>query len=134
MEVKVDQKDHPVSDEKLGSDFPEYVKQLFARLRKGADAYGDSSFELDPQRVTGELSQEALDIAGWGFILWCRIQDLERKLKDAEARLAEVSPQSPPSPLLNLSLQRLKLYAYRSSRLGRPQHGEPSTRRATSSG
>jgi hypothetical protein len=123
MEVRVDQKEHPVSDEKLGSEFPEYVKQLFARLRKGADAYGDSSFELDPKRVTGELAQEALDIAGWGFILWCRIQELESKLKDAEARLAEASPQLPPSPLLSLSLQRLKLYAYRSSKLGRPQHG-----------
>ena len=29
-----------------------------------------------------EIEEEALDLAGWGLILWARVRDLRRKLGD----------------------------------------------------
>lgn len=123
---------HPISDEKIIVDFPEYVNQLKARLIAGAESYGDSSFKMSGNHVCKELAQEAIDISGWGFILWARIKDLERKLSVAEELLAEALRLSPPSPLLKTSLQQLKLLTYHSSKLLRPQPGEHSTQPAIS--
>lgn len=90
--------DHPLSDEKVALEFPVYMRQLAARLRAGADAYGDSSFHKTGPELCRELSQELLDICGWGFVLWSRIQVLESKLQNAEQQLAEASQSSRPSP------------------------------------
>jgi hypothetical protein len=37
----------------------------------------------------GELQQEALDLAGWGFVLWTRLERIQ-------ARLATAAPRPPP--------------------------------------
>lgn len=78
---------HPVSDEKLALMLPKYFQLMEKRLRGGADQYGDISFSSDPTKLCEELEQEVLDIAGWSFPLWCRIQDLKLRLKGMEERL-----------------------------------------------
>lgn len=50
-----------------------FFAALQARLDKGAEAYGDRSFKRTPEDLIGELQQEALDLAGWGFVLWARL-------------------------------------------------------------
>ena len=82
---------HPISDERIALDFPEYVRLLAKRLRQGADSYGDGSFHRPSHELCGELAQEALDISGWGFVLWCRISEMERKLKEIEAQSSKAS-------------------------------------------
>jgi hypothetical protein len=79
--------DHPISDEKISSMFPEYFRLIIKRLRTGADQYGDGSFSADPAKLCEELEQEVLDIAGWSFPIWCRIQDLKLRLKSIEEKL-----------------------------------------------
>jgi len=71
-----------------GTFVPEYTKHLdkfintlSQKLRAGHKEYGDESFGRRPTEITQELSEEALDVCGWGFILWVRLQELEQKLE-----------------------------------------------------
>ena len=59
--------------------FTEFARAVNARLEAGRASYGDASFSRHPAVLCGEVEQELLDVAGWGFILWCRM----RALRDA---------------------------------------------------
>lgn len=69
------------------ADFDTFLTQLRARLEQGRQVYGDRSFSADPSELLAELEQEALDLAGWGFVLWTRLQAAKR----AAARLERPS-------------------------------------------
>lgn len=62
--------------------FPLYSNHLFDRLRIGAENYGDSSFGKGPDELLNEVQEELLDVSGWAFILWCRIAQLQDKLRE----------------------------------------------------
>lgn len=66
--------------------FPTFVQRLDAKMRKGYEEYGDVSFTRDPEALLNELEQEALDFAGWGLILWTRIQKAQEALKDSKSK------------------------------------------------
>ena len=121
-------RDHPVSDKKIALDFPEYTRLLVKRLRAGADSYGDGSFYQPGEQICAELEQEVLDIAGWGFIAWCKIRELEQKMREAEARCAGTSSLSQSLPLFKRLLQRSRLFASRSLGHLRRRFGRRLTR------
>lgn len=73
----------PVWDLARDVDWPEYVTSVSARLQKGSQTYGDKSFSMEPRELTRELQAEALDLCGWGFILWKRLRDIERAMESA---------------------------------------------------
>jgi hypothetical protein len=50
------------------------------RLAAGQRTYGDVSLEASPHALAGELEDELLDLAGWGFILWRRLRALRKRL------------------------------------------------------
>lgn len=50
------------------------------RLEVGRREYGDRSFSRDPSELVAELQDEALDLAGWGFILWSRLHRMRAAL------------------------------------------------------
>lgn len=52
----------------------EFIRALTERLDKGAAQYGDRSFDRPVDQLLAELQQEALDLAGWGFVLWERVR------------------------------------------------------------
>jgi hypothetical protein len=54
--------------------------ELERRLCKGYEEYGDSSFEMDPVEIFKEWEQEFFDIPGWGFILWKRLRNSNKRL------------------------------------------------------
>lgn len=60
--------------------FPIFAEAIYARLDGGRRNYGDSSFEQPPARLAEEIRQELLDVAGWAFIMWERINELEQRL------------------------------------------------------
>lgn len=60
--------------------YTEFEAKLHVRLQEGARTYGDKSFSADPQALAREIEQELLDIAGWGFILWTRLQRLREHI------------------------------------------------------
>ena len=81
-------KAHPVTDAALNSDWWDFTAAVRARIEGAAPEYGDDSFDLPSGRLAFEIEQEILDIPGWSFILWERMQALKRKLAALEA-LAE---------------------------------------------
>ena len=64
--------------------FSAFAREVRARLDAGRVAYGDASFSRDPAELVGELQQEALDLAGWGFVLWCRLERVRAALAKAQ--------------------------------------------------
>jgi hypothetical protein len=72
----------PLSDHAL-SCWPEFVRVLTRRVAVGRDTYGDASLLRPAPELAGEIEQELLDVAGWGFLLWYRI----RRLNGAFAKL-----------------------------------------------
>jgi hypothetical protein len=73
---------NPVSRDAIIRLWPIFSANVKDRLAVGAEQYGDSSFKKMPSDLLKELEQEALDIAGWGFILWVRIHNLAEKVKE----------------------------------------------------
>jgi glutamate/tyrosine decarboxylase-like PLP-dependent enzyme len=60
--------------------FKKFVKLLDMKMTRGFYSYGDKSFSRDPKELLEEIQAETLDIAGWGMVLWQRIEDLKKKL------------------------------------------------------
>lgn len=56
-----------------------YFATLRGRLRVGAECYGDKSFDKSNERLLQEIQEEILDIAGWSYILWAKIERLKSK-------------------------------------------------------
>ena len=71
--------DSPRSDAALER-FDEFTARIRARLEMGKRVYGDSSFERPPVSLVEEIRQEVLDVAGWSFILYERLAELERSV------------------------------------------------------
>lgn len=58
----------------------DYFYELKKRLKVGAECYGDKSFDKTEGRLLQEIQEEILDIAGWSYILWAKIERLKAKL------------------------------------------------------
>jgi hypothetical protein len=56
----------------------EYFAAIRARLERGAEDYGDKSYELDDDRILDEIEQELLDLAGWAFLRFARLRRLRK--------------------------------------------------------
>ncbi len=63
--------------------WPAFASRVRERLEAGREAYGDRSFHAEPDVLLGELQQEALDLAGWGFVLFERIERAREALRSA---------------------------------------------------
>ena len=54
--------------------FEDYFVAVRARLRQGEREYGGRSFSADPRVLLEEIRDELRDVAGWAFILDCRLE------------------------------------------------------------
>jgi hypothetical protein len=63
----------------------EFLTALRARLEKGAQEYGDLSFDRPAEETVEEILQEVLDIAGWTFVLR---EQLRQRLKAGIQKIA----------------------------------------------
>jgi len=77
---------HPISTEAINHYFPKYASDLVGRLFNGAEAYGDNSFTKSTQSLLHEVQQELLDVSGWAFIAWCRINRALGELENEAAK------------------------------------------------
>ena len=64
--------------------FGGFVSAVRSRLEAGRRAYGDRSFSAPPVRLLEELQAEALDLAGWGFVLWVRLEAMRKGCEHGE--------------------------------------------------
>ena len=62
-----------------------FFAALEKKLQAGAIEHGDKSFDLPAPALIAELQAEALDLAGWGWILWDRLERLKVAAEAAEA-------------------------------------------------
>lgn len=69
----------PISDAAIAK-FKDFTSAVAARLDAGRKNYGDVSFTMTPERLVGEIREELLDVAGWGFVLWTRLNEIEERL------------------------------------------------------
>ncbi len=56
-----------------------FLAELIKKLDQGAKEYGERSFERPERELLEELQLECLDLAGWGYILWERIERVKNK-------------------------------------------------------
>ena len=58
--------------------FAKFIRTMSERLTRGHLEYGDESFSKPHDTLTNEMEEEILDIIGWAFIRWVKIQDAEQ--------------------------------------------------------
>jgi hypothetical protein len=61
-------------------DYDVFLTKLDEKVAAGAVKYGNASFSLPVQRTLDEIELELLDICGWSFITWTRLQTLKKAL------------------------------------------------------
>lgn len=54
-----------------------YFEELEKRIERGAIEYGDKSFDKSTEKLLGEIQEEILDIAGWSYILWEKLERMK---------------------------------------------------------
>lgn len=89
------------SPEQVEGEWQAFMAELRARLDAGAAAYGDKSFSRPARELLAELRQEALDLAGWGFVLFVKLRQLERaavRVDDEEMPDPDALPDTDPAP------------------------------------
>jgi hypothetical protein len=65
-----------VSDNGAGGyleDFRQFAVAVTERLRKGEETYRGYSFSAEPRALVEEIRNELRDVAGWAFLLDCRL-------------------------------------------------------------
>ena len=61
-----------------------FVGRLRARLKAGAKTYGNTSFTRSAADLVDEIQQEIEDVAGWGLLLWIRLERLRGAVERVE--------------------------------------------------
>jgi len=62
--------------------FPQLVKEMDAKFKKGFLEYGDKSFSKDPEELIHEVIEELEDVMGWGMIAKVRLLKMLEALKE----------------------------------------------------
>lgn len=82
-----------------GKRFKEFTKRARLRLEHGAAEYGGKNFSAAPTELIRELQEECLDLAGWGFILFERLENMKEIVDLIHGRIdPPEGPDSPPAP------------------------------------
>jgi hypothetical protein len=68
---------------KTQNDWNTFRTAVQTKLEAGEAAYGDKSFSKTPESLIEELQQECLDLAGWGFVLFTRLERAREALRSA---------------------------------------------------
>lgn len=73
------------SEKLIAEQWPIFAESILERLEMGAQVYGDKSLDAPSSTLLVEIEQELLDVVGWGFLQWHRIQQLKAKLAAIES-------------------------------------------------
>lgn len=71
------------------NDCEAFLDRVRARLAAGAAEYGDRSFTRPTDDLLDEIQQELEDVAGWGAILWARIDRMRTQPMRSAGQLAQ---------------------------------------------
>lgn len=70
----------PQSDAALARFF-EFATSVEQRLEAGKPTYGDASFQKPLTEIVEEIREELLDVCGWAFILYDRLNLIEQNIR-----------------------------------------------------
>lgn len=59
-------------------DFNKFIKDMWKRLERGKEKYGDTYEDDD---IVKELEEELMDVANYAFMLWLKIIKISKKFK-----------------------------------------------------
>ena len=87
------------------TNLPDFVAAIEARLELGAREYQDRpAASRPPLELLDEIGQELIDVAGWSFLLWRRVEGLRERLGavqngwSTESRAADVDATARTAP------------------------------------
>lgn len=81
------------------SDINRFIERLDSRMKKGADEYQNKSFSKDISWLLVEVEEELLDICGWGYIAWLRLQKMQGALNyEKDDRCPHGNPHADCNP------------------------------------
>ena len=63
--------------------WPQFLEEMEARLQKGHVTYGDESFDRSLIGLIEEIQEELLDLVGWPYVTWCKLEDMREAVREA---------------------------------------------------
>jgi len=69
--------------------YPDFAERVRAKLARGSVVFENRSFSKSPVDLAAEIQDELIDICGWSFVLWSRLETM---------RVALEAAQNPPEP------------------------------------
>ncbi len=63
----------PISEPEANRLYAAYLTRVFGRLDKGAQEYGNTSFDMPEEALGNEILEELEDFGVWAFVLWTRV-------------------------------------------------------------
>ncbi len=102
--------------------WPDFGAVVRKRLERGSVEYGDSALTRPVSELRGEIAEELEDLAAWSFLLWLRVQRLEKAVSGGTS--IDEPTQTPKLLKANavaerLSLPKARVYALaREGRIG----------------
>lgn len=74
----------------IGPEVAKFAQKVLDRLAEGERVFSNRSLLLPTARLLDEVQQELEDVAGWGALLWVRLERLrERVIREGEPRHEE---------------------------------------------
>ena len=74
--------------------WPVFAEAVRARLAKAQAEYGDFAHTRPASELTGKISGEIEDLAAWSFLLWQRVQGMEKAVNaDGDSVKATQTPK-----------------------------------------
>ena len=61
--------------------FPEFAEQVRAKLARGQVIFEDRNFSKNPVDLMHEVQEELVDVMGWSFLVWSRLQAMREALE-----------------------------------------------------
>lgn len=76
-------------------EFAQFVLVLHDKLERGEQTYGNASFDRPLPRTLDELLEELVDICGWAWVMFVRIEALKESLTTMQV---DPRPRVPRTP------------------------------------
>lgn len=78
------------TEKPIGPEVAKFTQKVLDRLAQGERVFGNRSLLAPTARLLDEVQQELEDVAGWGALLWVRLERLrERVIREGEPRHEE---------------------------------------------
>lgn len=78
----------------------EYFKRVSNRLTKAEKIHGDAARDFSLTRLVDEVEEELLDVLGWGFFAWLRLQQMKERMNEVNEGVHELESDLSTRPTL----------------------------------